>query len=221
MGAILGLALMSLLTVAVPTTPAGAGPIVLRQGGVTHTVEAIEGTTDVVSFYDYYSASAHTPYMEDQVSKLYFYKDPAGNLSLVMHHSIDNSVSRYMRVDFDFEGIPNGAYVSVSDDPSHRWDPPRRKEFSLAYDMEGHWEHYRNSDGGVLSGLPTNEAWCMTIDPYFIAGITGWDFLTPAGAISLDMNERVEICSVPAPGALLLGGIGASLVGWMRRRKTL
>jgi hypothetical protein len=219
--AILGLGLTSLFGIIFSASSAVAGPILLKQGGVTHTVEVIQGTTDVASFYDYYSASAHTPYMEDQVSKLYFYKDPAGNLSLVMHHSMDNSASNYMRVDFDFEGIPDGAYVSVSDDPFHRWDPPRRKEFSLAYDMEGHWEHYHNSDGGVLSGLPTDKRWCMTIDPYFITGINGWDFVTPTGMIGLDMNERIEVCTIPAPGAFILGGIGTSLVGWMRRRKTL
>ena len=61
----------------------------------------------------------------------------------------------------------------------------------------------------------------MTIDPYFIAGINGWDFITPTEAIRLDMNERVDLSTIPAPGAFILGGIGASLVGWMRRRKTL
>ncbi|HUW19314.1 MAG TPA: hypothetical protein VMW16_08435 [Sedimentisphaerales bacterium] len=170
--------------------PANAAYL-LTQGEITQTVEPIIGTTDVVSFYNYYSDSAHTPFVEDNVSKIYLYVDPNGNLSLVMHHSIDNSTCTNIRANFNLEGVPAGAFVAVSDDPKS-WDYPA--ELSLDRDLEGSWVGARNADGGAIAGLPTDEGWCITVEPNFISGIVRWDFGTPTETKNLDMNEPVQIC---------------------------
>lgn len=42
----------------------------------------------------------------------------------------------------------------------------------------------------------------------------GWDK-------SSDINVSITAVAVPVPGAIVLGGIGLSLVGWMKKRKSL
>jgi hypothetical protein len=133
--------------------------------------------------------------MEPQVSKIYLYRDSTtGELSLIMHHSAFDSFDQVMSVDFNLEGVPEGATTALSDDIrlSGFW------EFNLDNEPEGSWIHNKNSDGGIVGQLPTDEPWCITVNPNFIQGIDRWEYQTPGGVIGLDMNTPLTICAQPA-----------------------
>jgi len=52
------------------------------------------------------------------------------------------------------------------------------------------------------------------------AGLTIYNNNDPAGLRFQNFSYEA-VSTVPAPGAILLGGIGVSIVGWLRRRRTL
>lgn len=68
-----------------------------------------------------------------------------------------------------------------------------------------------SDDGGVTSSLPDNIGWGSgaSID----TGLAYWHY------VSFEVFDPAT--PVPAPGAIMLGSIGVSLVGWLRKRRAL
>jgi len=171
----------------------------VEQDGLSKTVEPVKRAEDAVSFYDYLPASGHCEFMEEGVSKLYLYQDTeSGTLSLIIHHHIDEGTPGWKRVDFDFDSVPGGVFVALSDD----WEDSYhlRQELDLTEHPEGRWRFGHRTDGGVLSGFSTNQPWCFTITPtYFFpswGSMEEWRYVKSDGSeFVLDMEKPVTICA--------------------------
>ncbi len=192
-------------------SPALAG-YTLIQDGSSYAINPLQKGISAVAYYNYgttHTWSGDNENFEHLSSKLYLYSN-AGNVSLVMHHSAhNNSGENWIPVAFGFSGLPTGTTVDLADDSG---------EMTLS---NGNWRFRKNSDGGILGNLSTTTNWCLTLSPRFGDRMETWKYLDTSGTIiPLDMSKDVQIChSVPAPGALVLGALGTTCVGWIRRKR--
>jgi cysteine-rich repeat protein len=176
----------------------------LRQGALRVSATPLVGPASANAYYDYYSRSAHTGLETVGWSRIFLYRwRPEAAMSLVMIHGIDEDSSGITQEDasvsFRFEGLPSTGVVALSDDDVElaRTTPSTAR---------GDWNFRRNTDGGVIGGLPFPGTWHLTVTPELFRSITEWTFLmgdvgdlSVGSEFALDLTQPVEIVSSDVP----------------------
>jgi len=183
---------------------AGEGPyahpaIELRTSGIVIELSPVAGDTDAVNFYDYFDKSSHTGNENVSGSKLYFYRRyDESTTYLFTHHGIDFEATGYVQPEgkatFTISGLPESAYVLVSDD-----DGEVVKDSATTVSAE--WEFGLNTDGLVLGGIPFPGNWHIVLHPEFAYGIDTFTALSGDGyRTGLALVRDVELIASDEAG---------------------
>ncbi|MEZ4266204.1 MAG: MopE-related protein [Myxococcota bacterium] len=180
----------------------------VSQGRQFFSIQPLEGSADVATFYDYgsqYRASANTGLEISNRTLVALYRDADGILSLVVIHDRprDGSGGKFR---MDLSGLTQGQHA-VKDDPLQR-----RDKFSP---LNGPYQWAWNpccTDGLAIEDVGDDV--CVTIDPTLVSGIQGIDILTGAddgSRVSLDsLDAAFTICSEVCEASPTRGGNGTA-----------
>jgi cysteine-rich repeat protein len=177
----------------------------LTQGQLQRAIQPYRHDADLVAFYDYHSASAHTGLEAVATSRLFLYRNNLdGALGLVTIHGIDldaTGVSQgKSKVWQNLWGVPESSSVAVTDDP-----PDSEFAKTSPDGAHGDWSFNDNTDGGALGGLPSPGAFSIDILSGFERGIDRWEYVDEgAEFVSLDLAAAANLTAFGEPGSCRL-----------------
>jgi hypothetical protein len=182
-------ALMFVAPVHAPAPPYGT--FTITQNGDNYNVFPINGSLygkNAVEFYNYDGemGTGYCPLMQYGVSKIYIYLNPDGSLSLIVHHNVDVGEDPPVNfgINMTISGLPEAAVIGLSDDDvEFRWAISPTPFVIGAWPVHNHYD----SEGGVINGLPANEAWTLTVYAGAANELNTWLWQNPADTIPLEL----------------------------------
>ena len=179
----------------------GKPALLVRQGTFVKVIHPVDSDQEIVSFYNYSSASGHTGMEAPEKSELFLHRHLAtGTLSLVTEHGVDIEATGSVQPETDvtqhFTGFPEGVSIAVADDNTEEI------HMDSTSSAVGAWHFVHNTDGAAFTNLPFPSTFRIDVDSTFGSGITALRFMDGDGAeIPLEITGTVSIIAVDAQGA--------------------